>query len=174
MKAGTEIFWLLNVKIQTTFRQRAVFHLKTIWWKFSGFISFFKAYFSFDKQGWSTANASVFVSRKAYRFFVYKQRTQGLCGDHSSFLEPVIFLSFSLWPGWTMEWVEPEHINYQAQELLFEYQSSGQMIAMGMTCNEKGVVVGEMEWIGWQQRQWGLKKENQYTQTMFVLIALSH
>ena len=44
---------------------------------------------------------------------------------------------FSHWPGRTMEWVKPKHINYQAQKSLFEYQSSGQMITVGMTCNER-------------------------------------
>ena len=36
-----------------------------------------------------------------------------------------------------MEWVKPKHINYQAQKSLFEYQSSGQMITVGMTYNER-------------------------------------
>lgn len=44
---------------------------------------------------------------------------------------------FSLWPGWVIEPVQPKYINYPTQKSLLEHQSSGQMIAMGMSRNEK-------------------------------------
>ena len=72
-----------------------------------------------------------------------------------------------------MEWLKPKHINYQALKSLFEYQSSGQMIAMGMTCNERRGGRGGDK-VNRMTKEAIAPEKNQYTLTMFVLIAICH